>query len=80
MIIRLYAALLRLYPRHFRAEFAEEMQAVFAEAIAGAARRDTASLAKGGGYLVHKVERHSSPKTNDVFPLGELHQPDNLEI
>lgn len=43
---RLYARLLWLYPRRFRAEFAEEMQAVFAEAIADAAGRDTASLIK----------------------------------
>ena len=31
MIIRLYAALLRLYPRQFQSEFGEEMRAVFEE-------------------------------------------------
>jgi hypothetical protein len=34
MFIRLYAALLCLYPRQFRVNFGEEMQAVFEEAIA----------------------------------------------
>lgn len=34
--VRLYARLLRLYPRRFREEFADEMQAVFAEAAAKA--------------------------------------------
>jgi len=29
MITRLYAALLRLYPNHFRAQFGDEMKAVF---------------------------------------------------
>ena len=33
MIVRIYAALLCLYPRQFRANFGEEMQAVFEEAI-----------------------------------------------
>ena len=36
---RLYAALLRLYPRTFRVEFDEEMAAVFAEAMNEAAGR-----------------------------------------
>jgi hypothetical protein len=42
---RLYARLLRLYPRGFRAEFADEMQAVFADAAAAASQRSRASLA-----------------------------------
>ena len=33
VVVRVYALLLRLYPPRFRAEFAEEMQAVFAEAV-----------------------------------------------
>lgn len=33
VLIRLYATLLRLYPRQFRAEFGAEMQSVFHEAI-----------------------------------------------
>jgi hypothetical protein len=42
---RLYAALLRLYPCSFRAEFGAEMEAVFAEALAGTAAQGWASLA-----------------------------------
>jgi hypothetical protein len=37
LLSHLYAALLRLYPRSFRAEFGAEMRAVFAEAVVGAA-------------------------------------------
>jgi hypothetical protein len=37
LILRLYAFLLRLYPRRFRAEFEAEMQRVFTEAAAEAA-------------------------------------------
>jgi hypothetical protein len=36
---RLYAALLRLYPRRFRDEFADEMRTVFSQALAEAAKR-----------------------------------------
>ena len=36
MMMRLYAWLLRLYPQAFRAQFGEEMQTVFAEALAQA--------------------------------------------
>jgi hypothetical protein len=43
-LIRVYAALLRLYPRHFRAEFEAEMQCVFAAAVNDAARRGLAAL------------------------------------
>lgn len=46
LIIRLHAALLRLYPQSFRAEFAAEMQSVFAEAVAEAVGRDATSLIK----------------------------------
>jgi hypothetical protein len=42
----LYAGLLRLYPRAFRDEFAEEMQAVFAEQADEAAARDSWSLVR----------------------------------
>jgi hypothetical protein len=35
-VVGCYAALLRAYPAHFRAEFGEEMRAVFADAIAEA--------------------------------------------
>jgi len=41
---RLYARLLRLYPRGFRAEFTDEMQATFAAAAAEAAGRGRLSL------------------------------------
>ncbi len=44
-VVRLYALLLRLYPRRFHEEFAGEMQAVFSEAINEAARRGRPSLA-----------------------------------
>ncbi len=33
-VIRLYTAMLRFYPPHFRAEFEAEMQAVFAAEMA----------------------------------------------
>lgn len=39
-----YAALIRLYPKRFRDEFAEEMQAVFATAVTEAARSGIKSL------------------------------------
>ena len=45
LAIRLYGLMLRGYPRRFRAEFEEEMQAVFSEAINEAARRGRVSLA-----------------------------------
>jgi len=44
VVARVYALLLRLYPRRFRAEFAEEMQAVFAEAMAEATERGVAAF------------------------------------
>jgi hypothetical protein len=37
-VIAFYCLLIRLYPRHFRDEFAEEMTAVFSEAISEAAQ------------------------------------------
>lgn len=43
-IIRLYALLVRLYPRKFRDKFADEMQSVFADSIAEAAQRGLAAL------------------------------------
>jgi hypothetical protein len=45
LVTRLYALLLRLYPRRFRAEFEDEMQAVFADAVVEASQRGGASLA-----------------------------------
>jgi hypothetical protein len=45
-LIRVYAALLRLYPHRFRAEFGDEMQSVFAHAVNDAARRGLVALAK----------------------------------
>ena len=45
-IVRLYAGLLRLYPGEFRAEFEEEMLAVFADAVWEAAARHGLSLAE----------------------------------
>ena len=41
---RLYAVLLRLYPRAFRAQFGEEMQSVFGEALTEAAGQDRAGM------------------------------------
>jgi hypothetical protein len=43
-LVRVYAALLRLYPYHFRAEFGDEMRRVFAEAVNDAARHGLAAL------------------------------------
>jgi hypothetical protein len=45
-LIRVYAALLRLYPQHFRAEFGDEMQRVFADAVNDAARRSLIAVVK----------------------------------
>ena len=39
-VITIYAWLLKLYPRHFRAEFGNEMRAVFALMVAEASQRD----------------------------------------
>lgn len=43
-IFHLYRLLLRLYPSNFRAEFGEEMTAVFAESATGAARESGLAL------------------------------------
>ncbi len=45
LIGRVYTALLQLYPQQFREEFAEEMRAVFADAMREAARAGRISLA-----------------------------------
>ncbi len=45
LITYVYAFLVRLYPRNFRADFEEEMRTVFADAVAEAAGRGGASLA-----------------------------------
>jgi hypothetical protein len=45
-ILQLYSALLRLYPRQFRVEFADEMRSVFAEALSQPATENVFSLAK----------------------------------
>ena len=42
--IKVYAALLRLYPTSFRMEFEEEMQDIFSEATAKAAKKGPRSL------------------------------------
>jgi len=44
-LVRLYHALLYLYPRSFRAEFAEEMQEVFSQAVEAASVKSVFSLA-----------------------------------
>ena len=46
LVVRLYALLVRLYPPGFRANFSEELQAVFAKAAAEAAGRGVLSLVK----------------------------------
>jgi hypothetical protein len=45
-LIRVYAALSRLYPHRFRAEFGDEMQRVFADMVNDAARRGPVTLMK----------------------------------
>ena len=45
LAIRLYALTVRLYPCSFRAEFGEEMQVVFVDAVAAAVERGRLSLA-----------------------------------
>ena len=44
LMIRLYSRMLRLYPHGFRADFAEEMTAIFAEAVRDAAEQSWLSL------------------------------------
>jgi hypothetical protein len=44
LIIWYYSLLLRLYPHHFRAEFGDEMQSVFADAVNDATRRGLAAV------------------------------------
>ena len=44
LLIRVYAALLHLYPRRFRIEFGDEMQRVFADAVNDAARHGPVAL------------------------------------
>lgn len=44
LIVMLYGASLRLYPREFQREFRREMQGVFASALNGAARAGTLAL------------------------------------
>jgi len=46
LLSRGYRSLLRLYPASFRAEFAAEMEEVFGEAVADAARRGRGALAR----------------------------------
>jgi hypothetical protein len=43
-VLRLYAILLRLYPRGFCEEFGDEMYAVFSDALAEAAKRGGTAL------------------------------------
>lgn len=45
LLITIYTSLLRLYPRSFRAEFAEEMREVFTQAIRAASLKSTLALA-----------------------------------
>lgn len=46
LVTRVYALLLRLYPREFRDEFGDEMQTVFADAVQEAVRTGTFALAR----------------------------------
>ncbi len=81
MILRLYAFLLRLYPRRFRAEFEAEMQRVFAEAAAEAADQNLLSLAKvclrelrdwpGAVLRAHLRERKKRMDTQSLEPAHE---------
>ena len=66
-LIRLYATLLRLAerPRHFRAEFGDEIQRVFAEVVSDAARRGPGALMKvcareARGLVTAVLREHSS--------------------
>ena len=45
LLIHLYGAFLRLYPQRFRAEFEDEMRAVFSQSLEQAARQGIVSLA-----------------------------------
>ena len=61
MLIRFFAALLRLYPRQFHANFGEEMQAVFEEAIS------TQQDWKGEAYLFLRELRDLPSSLLDAY-------------
>ncbi len=78
MITRLYAALLRLYPNHFRAQFGDEMKAVFRQAIEGHNRND-----KAFGFFLRELRdlplnlarTHWRSKVNKEFPMTIIKKP-----
>jgi hypothetical protein len=59
---RLYTLLLRLYPRRFRAEFADEMQAVFSAAVGVLA----------GLPIAYSVVHFQSPGFKSEIGLNEV--------
>jgi hypothetical protein len=71
MIIRLYAALLHLYPRRFRAEFGEEMMAVFEETLSS-----SSSLHTGISIFLHEL-RDLPGNLIDVY-LNTWFKGDNM--
>jgi hypothetical protein len=84
----LYAALLRLYPRAFRAQFGEEMQSVFGEALTEAAEHGRAevflmrewrdalpSLAAAYAQEWMKQWREIVRRVGEVVPTADLPLP-----
>jgi hypothetical protein len=78
-LICVYAALLRLYPYHFRAEFGDEMQRVFADMVNDAARRGRVSLMKvcareAWGLLATLLREHwSSYRERQMNAIPDTH-------
>ncbi len=74
---RLYIQLLRLYPRGFRAQFADEMLAVYDEAIANAAHPTQVALREAVDlpacalreHIAHHMEAQTMQQFIDKHPL-----------
>jgi hypothetical protein len=79
-LIRVYAALSRLYPHRFRAEFRDEMQSVFADAVNNAARRGFVALMKVcarelWGLLTALLREHwSSYREGHMTPIPDMRE------
>jgi hypothetical protein len=79
MITRLYAALLRLYPDQFRADFSIEMEEVFRQAIEDGDRTDEALrffLRELRELLPNLVREHWHSLRNKEFPMTIIKKPE----
>lgn len=79
MITRLYAALLRLYPGQFRADFSIEMEDVFRQAIEDGDRTGAALrffLRELRDLLPNLVREHWHSLTNKELPMTTIKKPE----